>query len=234
MSVRILLVEDDQKLGELLQEYLDNQGYITRREQDGEEIPAAIEEFRPNLIILDLMLPGKNGFDVCKEVRDTYTGKILFLTASEDDMDQVVGLELGADDFVKKPVQPRVLLARIRMLMRRIESHPGGGEHIQQLVFGGLSIKNNTREVYLHGKQVVLTPAEFDLLWLLANHADDVLSRDQLFKELRGIEFDGLDRSVDTKIVALRKKLEDNGSIARKIITVRGKGYLFASDAWNE
>ena len=232
MTVKILLVEDDQKLGEMLQEYLENQGYSTRLERDGENISTAVDAFSPNLIILDLMLPGKNGFDVCKEIRDTYTGKILFMTASEDDMDQVVGLELGADDFVKKPVQPRVLLARIRMLMRRIEASPGG-DNIQQLLFGGLSIKNNTREVYLSGKQIVLTPAEFDLLWLLANNADEVLSRDELFKELRGIEFDGLDRSIDTKIVALRKKLDDTGSIARRIITVRGKGYLFASDAWN-
>lgn len=233
MSIKILLVEDDQKLGALLQEYLDSQGYITQLQPDGSGILEAVAEFEPSLIILDLMLPGKNGFDICREIRDTFTGKIIFLTASEDDMDQVVGLELGADDFVKKPVQPRVLLARIRMLMRRKEPDSASGENIQQLKFGCLQIKNNTREVMLKGSQIVLTPAEFDLLWMLATNSDEVLSRDHLFKELRGIEFDGLDRSVDTKIVALRKKLDDSGSVARKIITVRGKGYLFASDAWD-
>ncbi len=232
MSIKVLLIEDDQKLGALLQEYLDNQGYSTQLQADGNNIVEAIEEFDPNLIVLDLMLPGKNGFDICREIRDSFSGKIIFLTASEDDMDHVVGLELGADDFIKKPVQPRVLLARIRMLMRRKDTDSVVGENIQQLKFGNLYIKNNTREVSLNDTQIILTPAEFDLLWMLASNADEVLNRDHLFKELRGIEFDGLDRSVDTKIVALRKKLDDSGSIARKIITVRGKGYLFASDTW--
>ena len=153
------------------------------------------------------------------------------LTASDDDFDHVAALEIGADDFVTKPIKPRVLLARMRMLLRRVDNEP-----IQTaktvLEFGALSLNQSRHLCEMNGEAVAMTDSEFDLLWLLASTPDQVLSRDVLTKALRGIEYDGLDRTVDNKIVILRKKLGDDSSTPKRIITVRGKGYLFVPDTW--
>jgi two-component system response regulator RstA len=241
---KITLVEDDNKFSSLVKIYLEKHGFEIEIIADGSLAPQSILSQQPDLIILDLMLPGKDGLTICREIRPHYNGKIIFLTASEDDIDHVVGVELGADDFIVKPIQPRVLLARIRMLLRRQEDVNGTSVPSQtptvtepqltkNLIFGKLSIYLSKRQVILDEQQIMLTTSEFDLLVLLANHAEKILPRDFIYKTLRGIEYDGMDRGVDTKIANLRKKLGDNASMSTRIITVRGQGYLFVPDSWD-
>ena len=240
-GVQILLIEDDVKLTELLDLYLSRNGYQVAIGHSGNEAQRLIEEVNPDLLILDLMLPGMDGLSICRAVRPSYHGKILILTASDDDMDQVAALEMGADDYVCKPLHPRVLLARIRMLLRRQdEEQPESADtsnnqtatDTQTLSFGQLALNGTTKRAQLAGETINLTPAEFDLLWLLAQNPDTPLSREELVRETRGIEYDGVDRTIDNRIVTLRKKLQDNASQPQRIITVRGKGYLFVADSW--
>ncbi len=229
---RILLVEDDLRLAALVSEYLGKQEYEMEVEHHGDKAVQKIIQGKPDLVILDLMLPGKDGFSICRDVRHSYKGPILILTAREDDMDQVVGLELGADDYVKKPVEPRVLLARIRALFRRSLPAPGP-EQVTELAFGELSLCSASRNVTLEGEAVDLSTTEFDLLWLLASRAGEVLDRDLLCQTVKGVEYDGIDRSIDVAVSRLRKKLKDNPDHPDRIKTVWGSGYLFVSDAWD-
>lgn len=228
---KLVIVEDDLKLQNMLHDYFVKQGFNTILVSDGNEAPNVILSEKPDIVLLDLMLPGKDGLTICRQIRNEYRGKILMLTASDDDFDHVAALETGMDDFITKPVKPRVLLARIRMLLRRNEQLPEI-ENSQLLQFGQLSLNKARRSCELFGQNIVMTDSEFDLLLLLASSAEEVLSRDVLTKLLRGIEYDGIDRTVDNKIVALRKKLGDDSVPPKKIITVRGKGYLFIPDAW--
>ena len=177
------------------------------------------------------MLPGEDGLSICKRLRPDYDGPILMLTARTDDMDQVQGLEMGADDYVCKPVRPRVLLARIRALLRR--SEPAGAVPPvagKRLTFGKLVIDNAMREAWLDEQTIELTSAEFDLLWLLAANAGRILSREEIFNSLRGIEYDGQDRSIDVRISRIRPKIGDDPMHPRLIKTVRSKGYLFVGE----
>lgn len=227
----LIIVEDDLKLREMLTEYFESQDISVIALAEGAKASAVILEQQPDIVLLDLMLPSEDGLTICRQIRPMYNGKILMLTASDDDFDHVAALEIGADDFVTKPIKPRVLLARMRMLLRRVDNEP-----IQTaktvLEFGALSLNQSRHLCEMNGEAVAMTDSEFDLLWLLASTPDQVLSRDVLTKALRGIEYDGLDRTVDNKIVILRKKLGDDSSTPKRIITVRGKGYLFVPDTW--
>jgi two-component system, OmpR family, response regulator len=232
---RVLLVEDDARLAALVREYLEQQGFAVTIEARGDRASARILNERPNVVVLDLMLPGCDGFEICRNVRTRYTGPILMLTSRGEDIDQVVGLELGADDYVTKPVQPRVLLARIRALLRRgapnhAAAQPAADE--RDLLFGSLAIRTTARDVHLNGRRIDLTDNEFELLCLLAHRAGEVLSRDALLAALRNIDYDGLDRSVDLRISRLRKKLRDDPAQPTRIKTIRAKGYMFVADAW--
>ena len=235
MSTRILLIEDDERLAKLTAEYLRKNEFEVTIEGRGDTAEARILKEDPDLVILDVMLPGKDGFEVCRAVRQQYKGVILMLTARDEDLDQILGLELGADDYIAKPVQPRLLLARIKALLRRA---PGSGEsgpsadETDELEFGNFRISQATRNAHLGEDIIDLTTAEFDLLWLLARHAGNILSRDDLLQELRGIGFDGLDRSIDARISRLRRKLGDDPENPTRIKTVRGKGYLFSKHDW--
>ncbi|GAC1030783.1 winged helix-turn-helix domain-containing protein [Pseudomonas sp. No.21] len=232
-SWRILIVEDDQRLAELTREYLEGNGLKVAIESDGGQAVARILKEQPDLVVLDLMLPGEDGLSICRKVRGRYDGPILMLTARTDDMDQVLGLEMGADDYVCKPVRPRVLLARIRALLRRSEgglSEPVE-ENVRRLEFGPLVIDNAMREAWLNERSIELTSAEFDLLWLLAANAGRILSREEIFNALRGIEYDGQDRSIDVRISRIRPKIGDDPMHPRLIKTVRSKGYLFVREA---
>lgn len=232
-KTRILLVEDDRYLAELIQEYLQGYGYEVRVESRGDTAPGVILRENPDLLILDLMLPGKDGLSVCQAVRAKFTGPILILTAREDDMDHVAGLEMGADDFVKKPIEPRVLLARIRALLRRLSPPDGTLRSTEdELVFGGLRIHVASHSVTLNGQQIELGSSEFDLLLMLARNVGVVLDRDRIFTELRGFPYDGLDRFVDVNILRLRKKLEDDSAHPKLIKTIWRQGYLFVGDLW--
>lgn len=234
MKTRILLVEDDERLAELTAEYLRKNDFEVSIEPRGDIAESRILKEDPELVILDVMLPGKDGFEICRNVRDRYKGVILMLTARDEDLDQILGLELGADDYIAKPAQPRLLLAHIKALLRR---SPGAAvennnEEVEQLSFGNLHISQATRSTYLGEEVIDLTTAEFDLLWLLARHAGSILSRDDLLQQLRGIGFDGLDRSIDARISRLRRKLGDDPDNPTRIKTVRGKGYLFSKHDW--
>lgn len=238
MKTRILLIEDDERLANLTAEYLGKNDFEVAIEARGDTAEARILKENPELVILDVMLPGKDGFEVCRAVRDKYTGVILMLTARDEDLDQILGLELGADDYLSKPVQPRLLLARIKALLRRFPGHGSREDHSSaseatQLGFGTFRISQTTRSTYLGEQLIDLTTAEFDLLWLLARHAGNILSRDDLLHQLRGIGFDGLDRSIDARISRLRRKLGDDPENPTRIKTVRGKGYLFSKHDWH-
>lgn len=227
---RILIVEDDERLATLTQDYLRRNGLDVAIETDGTRAIRRIISEQPDLVLLDVMLPGSDGLTVCREVRPHYSQPILMLTARTEDMDQVLGLEMGADDYVAKPVQPRVLLARIRALLRRSESTPVH-ESPQRLEFGELVIDNGGRSVMLGGRLVDFTSAEYDLLWLLASNAGRILSREDIFERLRGIEYDGQDRSIDVRISRIRPKIGDDPENPKRIKTVRSKGYLFVKDS---
>ena len=238
MTLRILLIEDDQRLANLTAEYLRKNDFEVGIEERGDTAESRILNENPDLVILDVMLPGKDGFEVCRAVRARYKGVILMLTARDEDLDQILGLELGADDYIAKPVQPRLLLARIKALLRRAPVAGGTAEDGStagqdgELAFGSFRISQTTRSTFLGADSIELTTAEFDLLWLLASHAGAVLSRDDLLQQLRGIGFDGLDRSIDARISRLRRKLGDDPENPTRIKTVRGKGYLFSKHDW--
>lgn len=225
----ILIVEDDQRLAELVSEYLASNGMQVTIEPDGGRAVERIVREKPDLVVLDLMLPGEDGLSICRRARERYEGPILMLTARADDLDQVLGLETGADDYVCKPVQPRVLLARIRALLRRRE--PEVLPTPKRLEYGPLVIDSALREAWLRGKSIELTGAEFDLLWLLTSNPGRIMSREAIFAELRGIEYDGQDRSIDVRISRIRPRIGDDPERPRLIKTVRGKGYLFVPEA---
>lgn len=234
---RILIVEDDERLAGLVRDYLSNHGFTVNVTVRGDLAVQAVSVLKPDLLILDLMLPGKDGFTVCKEVRSFYAGPILMLTAVEDDMDQVTGLEIGADDYVKKPVVPRVLLARIKALLRRFGPPPshepnGPGSEAESIVFGDLSIYPQSRTVIHLGNPIELTTMEYDCLYLMAWNAGKILDRDYMYRELKGIDYDGLDRSLDMVVSRLRKKLGDHPKSPTRLKTIWGKGYLFVKEAW--
>lgn len=225
----VLIIEDDVRLAELTRDYLEANGFQVTVEAEGSRGVEQILTLQPDLVILDLMLPGEDGLSICRRARPDYNGPILMLTARTDDMDQVLGLEMGADDYVPKPVQPRVLLARMRALLRRADNTEQGGD--VRLSFGNLDIDSATREAWLEGDRIDLTSAEFDLLWLLASNAGRVLTREEIFSDLRGIKYDGQDRSIDVRVSRIRPKIGDDPNHPHRIKTVRSKGYLFVKDA---
>ncbi len=232
MKQRILLAEDDRRLALLVKDYLEENGFLVFIEENGARVARKLDDYRPDLVILDIMLPGKDGLSICRDIRDSYQGPILMLTARDDDMDQVLGLDCGADDYVIKPAEPRVLLARIGALLRRAgpdDSAPAAAEVLQ---FGGLCIQVNARKVTLNDKAIALSSHEFDLLVTLARQAGNIMSREVLFSETYDRPYDGLDRTVDVRISHLRKKLGDSAEAPFRIKTVWGRGYLFVPDAW--
>lgn len=227
---KILLVEDDQRLASLVQSFLQQHGFDVQVCDNGLAADAMCRAFEPDLVVLDLMLPGQDGFAVCRALRQWYKSPILMLTAKQSDIDQVLGLELGADDYVIKPVEPRVLLARIHALLRR--SQPNQPLDSSRLAFGKLQLSQSAREAYYDGELVELTSYEFDLLWMLAQNAGQTVRREAIHKQIIGREYDGLDRTVDVRVSHLRRKLGDNAETPFRIKTVWGKGYLFVADAW--
>jgi len=233
-TVDILLVEDDGRLADLTVEYFEQNGLSVVVESRGDRALAQFAKVKPRVVLLDLMLPGVDGLTICRELRETFDGPILIFTARDSDIDQVIGLEAGADDYVTKPVDPMVLLARTRALLRRVESLDKPAHSGADIVLGGLRISPSAQEVMLDGRHVQLTTHEFELLLLLARHAGTVLSRDDIFHNLRGIDYDGLDRSIDGRISKLRRRLEDSATEPTRIKTVWGKGYLLVPDAWGE
>jgi two-component system response regulator RstA len=228
----ILLVEDDQRLAAVVIEFLEGKGFQLAHESDGFEAKRRIVSEQPDLVILDLLLPGLNGIEVCRHARSEYPGPILMLTALSQEGDEVAGLEVGADDYLAKPVRPRVLLARIQALLRRTSHRPitaaDRPTELEPLSLGKLEIDRSARAAYLGQRLLELTTSEFELLEYLARRAGQVVSREQIYRELRGVEWDGLDRSIDLRVTRLRRKLGDGGKHPTLIKSIRGEGYLMA------
>jgi DNA-binding response OmpR family regulator len=233
-TIDILLIEDDRRLAELTAEYFRQNGLSVAVEERGDRAMARFHETRPRIVLLDLMLPGANGLDLCHELRQIFEGPILIFTARDSDVDQVIGLEAGADDYVAKPVDPMVLLARTRALLRRVEHLQAAPENGGEITLGALRISYTAQQVWLDGETVELTTQEFELLSLLARNAGRILSREDIFRETRGIEYDGVDRSIDGRISRLRRRLGDSATAPTRIKTVWGKGYLLVPDAWGD
>ncbi len=228
---RILLVEDDEIFAATLIRFLEKQGLQVQLETRGDRAVQKILSTRPDAVLLDCNLPGRDGFEICREARAGYAGPIIMLTARDDDLDQVLGLGLGADDYLLKPATPHVVLAHIKACLRRLGD--SGAQEADEYRFGRFFISRSTRSVRLGEDEVNFSTVEFDLLWLLASRAGNVLSRDDITTAMRGIEYDGLNRSIDMRVSRLRKALGDDAESPVRIKTVRGKGYLFSRTDWD-
>ncbi len=226
----ILLVEDDLRLSELVSRYLESNNFCVAITHRGDQVMERVLSLVPDLVILDLGLPGQDGFSVCRQLRTRFENPLLILTARDNDGDHVLGLELGADDYVIKPVEPRVLMARVQALLRRSRA-PRRADH-KPIRFGRLSINTAGRSVHLDGRVIALSGGEFDLLVHLAAHAGEVQSRETIFQQLYRREYDGMDRTLDLRISQLRRKLGDEADSSPRIKTVWGQGYLLVPDAW--
>ncbi|MFC3150717.1 response regulator transcription factor [Litoribrevibacter euphylliae] len=222
----ILVVEDDEEISRLLTLFLETEGYRVDICHRGDQAPLRVRQSPPDIVILDIMLPGQNGLEVCQQLRSFYDGPILMLTALEDDVSELTAFRSGADDYVRKPIRPDVLLMRIQALLKRSGPIVASANQYQS---GPITIIPGRREVLVNQQVIELQSAEYDLLELLARHQGQPVSRERCFKALRGIEYDGCDRSLDMRISSLRKRLGDS-TPQRWIKTVRGVGYMLAAD----
>jgi DNA-binding response OmpR family regulator len=226
MVERILLVEDDPRLAEMLCEYLGQAGFGVTVAPLGATALERLYEAHYDAVVLDLMLPDMDGLDVCRQLRASDDTPVLMLTARGDAIDRIVGLELGADDYLPKPFEPRELLARLRAIVRR--RGRGAAPAEKALHFGRLEIDTAARAVRLDGKLCELTGYQFDLLAALAKNAGRVLSREVLMDLVKGAELESFDRSIDVHVSRIRAAIEDNPKKPRRVITVRAAGYVFA------
>ena len=225
MPERILLIEDDERLSAMLSEYLESMGFEARVARDAASGLESLARGPFDALVLDVMLPDRDGFDVCREVRARSDVPILMLTARGDETDRIVGLELGADDYLPKPFNPRELVARLRAILRRRQP---AATPINRLRIGGLEIDRDTRSVTVEGRECTMTGNQFDLLFALAQNAGRVMSRDALMDAVRGEALEAFDRSIDVHISRIRAAIEDTPKKPRRIITVRGAGYMLA------
>ncbi len=221
----ILVVDDERNIVELVRLYLEKEGYAVQAAADGEQALVQFERVSPDLVVLDLMLPKMDGFEVCRELRRRSDVPILMLTARSEDVDAIVGLELGADDYVTKPFNPRALVARVKAILRRTDATAKGGRPIS---VGELRIEPRRREAYVGDRRLDLRAREFDLLAALARDPGVVLSRDTLLEDVWGTDFPGETRTVDVHVAEVRKKLGDDGP---PVETVRGIGYRLVPPA---
>lgn len=224
-SGTILIVEDDMNTAALVATYLEREGYSTVTCGDGEEGLNFAREKSPLMVILDVMLPNRDGWDICRTLRTSSDVPILMLTAREEEIDRVLGLSLGADDYVVKPFSPRELVERVKAILRR--THHEATARSSKLISGDLRLDDDKHEVSLKGQIIELTPAEFKILFTLMAHPGHVFSRDRLLSELYQNEDAVVDRVIDVHIGKLRQKLDDNPNQPRFIETVRGIGYKF-------
>ncbi|MEN9397141.1 MAG: hypothetical protein RLZ81_1671 [Pseudomonadota bacterium] len=234
MSQNLLMIEDDARLAKMVMEYLGQSGFVINHAGDAQAGLAALRPTvatpAPDLVILDLMLPDMDGLEVCRRIRamggPVAQVPVLMLTAKGDPMDRIIGLELGADDYLPKPFEPRELLARIRAVLRRRVD--GGAQNTNRIRFGSLEIDRDARAVMVGGAPCELTSYQFDLLVALAERAGRVLTRDQIMEAVRGRELDAFDRSIDVHMGRIRAAIETDPKNPKRILTVRGVGYVFA------
>jgi len=228
MSWHILVIDDDEKLNQLLTDYLGQYDYQVSAAEHPQKGLQILNEKKPDMVILDIMLPDMDGFQVCREIRKTSDIPIIMLTARGEVMDRIVGLEIGADDYLPKPFEPRELLARIQTILRR--STQKSEQSVNILNFNRLSIDFDRQVASLQGTDIELTTAEFRILALFAHNPLKVLDRDQILDAIRGIEWDVYNRSIDVLISRLRQKLNDNAKEPQYIKTVWGSGYMFIGE----
>lgn len=227
---KILIVDDDAELTELVRNFLERNGYQVYQHHSGDGVAELVTQYKPDLILLDLMLPKVDGISICKSIRKSFKGAIIMLTALNEDIDEVTGLEVGADDYLSKPVKPQVLVAHIRAQLRQKERWASQQQsdiltaHNQQLVIDG-----GKRTIVLNGDIIEMSSAEFDLLWELGLHCGKTVPRNDLYKKIFRLEHDGIDRSIDLRISRIRKKLGDAPKSPQIIKTIRNKGYLLAN-----
>lgn len=223
--LKILIVDDDTNIAELISLYLNKEGYDTREANDGREALIAFEEYQPDLILLDVMLPQLDGYDVCKEIRKTSYTPIIMLTAKGEVFDKVLGLELGADDYMVKPFDPKELIARVKAVLRRNVNRPESKPAKNRIVLDDLIIDKGNYSVTYEGRLIELPPKELEVLYFLASHSKQVFTREQLLDKIWGYDFVGDTRTVDVHIKRLRDKFE--GDHTWSIKTVWGVGYKF-------
>ena len=228
MEKKVLLVDDDEKLLKLVKEYLEGYGFQVLTLPDGSAVMKTVAAKSPDIVILDIMLPGKDGLDVLKEVRTEYSVPVIMLTAKGEDADRIVGLELGADDYLPKPFNPRELLARVRAVLRRPPHLEDAEAQEDKLIrVGGMSLNTAKQALLVEGREVELSSTEYKVLEVLMKHPNIVMTRDQLMTLARGRDFMAFDRSIDVHISKLRAKLKSFPNYRKCIKTVWGTGYMF-------
>lgn len=230
MDNRVLIIDDDERLCKLLREYLEGNDFQVFTLGDGSEVLKNIERLSPDIIVLDIMLPGKDGLDILKEIHKEYSVPVIMLTAKGEDTDRIIGLELGADDYIPKPFNPRELLARMRAVMRRFS--PEINEEAEKvddnnIIAGGVVLNRSKHTVTVNNEEMDVSLTEYKILEALMRKPNVVLSRDEIMNSARGKDLMAFDRSIDVHISKLRAKLEKDPHYPKKIKTVWGSGYMF-------
>ncbi|MZQ74746.1 MAG: response regulator [Peptoclostridium sp.] len=230
MGKKILVVEDEKPIADILRFNLEKEGYSVETAYDGEEAVKKAWEFEPELVLLDIMIPKQDGFQVCKKIREKFSMPIIIVTAKEDEVDKVLGLELGADDYITKPFSVRELVARVKANLRRMDMSNLNEKQGDVLTFGDLTIDMVKYEVTKGEAVLELTVREFELLKFLATQKEQVFSREQLLEKVWGYEYYGDIRTVDVTVRRLREKIEEDASNPKYIVTRRGVGYYFKGE----
>ncbi len=226
----VLVIDDDRRLRDMLRTYLSGHGLQVETAADGRAGLASVENLEPDAVVLDVMLPDLDGFEICRRIRASSEVPVLMLTARGDETDRVVGLELGADDYLPKPFSPRELLARLRAITRRQRTSERETADPEVLRFGDLEVDQGARQARVEGEPRPLTSHQFEILSALARNAGRVLSREQIMDAVRGEALEAFDRSIDVHISRIRAAIEDDPKHPRRIVTVRGVGYVFTRD----
>ncbi len=228
MAAEVLIIDDDTRLSAMVSDYLKNSGYDVRTAPTGAVGLSELKKSAPDAVILDIMLPDTDGFEICRKIRQTSDVPVIMLTAKGEETDRIVGLEIGADDYLPKPFNPRELLARLKAVLRRSQTGPASGDTGTRMQFGDLVIDPESRLITVAGEAANLTAYQFDLLKAFAENAGRVLSRDHLMDLVKGEELEAFDRSIDVHISRIRSAIEKDPKHPRRIITIRGAGYVFA------
>jgi len=224
-SRHILIIEDEEKIASLLCDYLKQAGFRTSTQNNGNRVIAQIKRDLPDLILLDIMLPGKDGMEICREVRQFSNVPVIMITARVEEIDRLLGLELGADDYICKPFSPREVVARVKAIFRRL--HAGSSSH--SMVIGSISLDDKPHQVMVNKQLLNLTPNEFGLLKIMMSQPNRVFSRNELINGVQGYDFEGYDRTIDTHIKNLRKKISQKLPSQKIIRTIYGVGYKFTA-----